>query len=72
MDFSSEIKKIRKEAMLSQKEFAIEIGVSFSSVNRWENQKTIPSYKAVRLIESFCKNERINAEACIREWKKTL
>ena len=39
MSFSNEIVKVRKKAFLTQVEFAKEIGVSFSTVNRWENDK---------------------------------
>lgn len=36
MSYSDEIKKIRKKCFLSQEAFGREIGVSFSSINRWE------------------------------------
>lgn len=46
MNFSEGIKYIRKVAYLSQESFAKEIGVSFSTVNRWERGKSKP----IRLI----------------------
>ena len=36
MDFASTVKELRKRCLLSQMDFAKEIGVSFSTVNRWE------------------------------------
>ncbi|MBQ2090195.1 MAG: helix-turn-helix transcriptional regulator [Bacteroidales bacterium] len=54
MDFSDSIKQIRKATYLSQESFAKEIGVSFSTVNRWENGKTKPNYSAMKRIASFC------------------
>ncbi len=39
MDFSVMIKEIRQECYLSQQSFADELGVSFSTVNRWEKIK---------------------------------
>lgn len=39
MSFSSEIKKVRLSCFLNQAEFAKAIGVSFTTVNRWENGK---------------------------------
>ena len=49
------IKHIRQVNMLSQEAFAKAIGVSFTTVNRWESGKTKPSYKAANRIAVFCK-----------------
>lgn len=45
-----QIKEIRKRLNLSQEEFAKKLGVSFTSVNRWENGQTKPSKLARRQI----------------------
>ena len=45
-----QIKEIRKQLNLSQEEFAKKLGVSFTSVNRWENDQTKPSKLARRQI----------------------
>jgi transcriptional regulator with XRE-family HTH domain len=57
MSFSKSIKRVRIEARMTQKQFAEALGVSFTTVNRWENRKTLPSFPTVKAIESFC-NER--------------
>lgn len=54
MSFADFIKHIRKETFCSQESFAKELGVSFSTVNRWENGKSKPSYAAMKQILSFC------------------
>jgi putative transcriptional regulator len=36
---------------LTQEQFAAELGVTFVSVNRWENSKTQPSPMAMRLMQ---------------------
>lgn len=59
MNISERIKYIRKITYLSQESFAKEIGVSFSTVNRWENGKTKPSYVAMKKINSFCNKNSI-------------
>jgi len=59
MVFSSEFKKLRKKCLLSQEEFAKELGVAFSTVNRWENGKEMPTYKSMRLIMTYCKDNNI-------------
>lgn len=48
-----QIKEIRKKLNLSQEEFAKKLGVSFASVNRWENGQTKPSKLARRQIMSL-------------------
>ncbi|MCO6435251.1 MAG: helix-turn-helix transcriptional regulator, partial [Nitrosomonas nitrosa] len=35
-------------------ELAHELGVSFSTINRWENSKTVPFKLARRQFEAFC------------------
>lgn len=58
--FSEVIKSVRKSCFLSQQAFAKEIGVSFSTVNRWETEKTMPNYKALQKIDDFCKTRGID------------
>lgn len=36
MCFSKDIKEVRKQSLMSQTEFAKALGVSYSTVNRWE------------------------------------
>ena len=62
MTFSEGIKHIRKTTYLSQESFAKEIGVSFSTVNRWERGKSKPSYAAMKRINSFCIENSIHIE----------
>lgn len=45
------IRDIRQKLGLSQEEFASVIGVTFSTVNRWENGHTKPSRLAAKNIE---------------------
>ena len=46
------IKDLRKRLNLSQEEFAQKLGVSFTSVNRWENGQAKPSKLAKKQIET--------------------
>lgn len=48
------IKKIREELSLSQEDLARELGVSFATVNRWENGKTTPFKLARTQFDSYC------------------
>lgn len=60
MNFSDDIKTIRKKCFLSQDAFAKELGIAFSTVNRWETGKAKPNYKTMKLIDDFCKKKGIN------------
>lgn len=57
MNFTpEEIKKLRLKMMLSQTEFAKLLGVTFESVNRYENRRSRPTFKVQRkLIELYKK-----------------
>lgn len=53
-DFVILIKEIRVQLDLSQEDFAREVGVSYATVNRWENGRFLPSRMALRLVEMYC------------------
>lgn len=53
-----QIKETRKQLNLTQEEFAKKIGVSFTSVNRWENGQTKPSKLAQRQIMNLLEHIR--------------
>jgi type I restriction enzyme M protein len=54
-DISRVVKELRSRLNLSQEELAAKLGVSFATVNRWENEKITPRGKArdaiLKLIE---------------------
>ncbi|MBW4444756.1 MAG: helix-turn-helix domain-containing protein [Plectolyngbya sp. WJT66-NPBG17] len=47
------IRETRKLLKLSQTEFATKLGVSFHSVNRWENGRTHPLPLALKQVEGL-------------------
>jgi len=53
-DFVILIKEIRVQLDLSQEDFAREVGVSYATVNRWENGRFLPSRMALRRVEMYC------------------
>ena len=59
MSFPNDIKMVRQKSLLSQEAFAKILGISFSTVNRWETGKSKPSYKTMKLIDDYCKANRI-------------
>ena len=62
MNFSEGIKYVRKVAYLSQGSFTKEIGVSFSTVNRWERGKSKPNYVTMEKINAFCNVNSIKVD----------
>jgi len=59
-NFPETVKEVRRQLALSQEELAHALGVSFATVNRWENRKTVPSKLAQRQFEQFCKHKKID------------
>ena len=53
-DYPALIKEIRRQLEISQEDLARELGVSFATVNRWENGRTKPSRLATAQIDAFC------------------
>lgn len=58
--FSEQVKAVRAALNLSQEELAHALGVSFATVNRWENGKTTPSKMALTLFKAFCTEKNLN------------
>ena len=52
--------QIRQALGYTQEELAKEIDVSFATVNRWENLKTMPSQKAQEKLLNLCNSKGIN------------
>lgn len=60
MEISEVIKTIRAELQMSQTDFAEAVHVSFSTVNRWENNKVVPNRMAKALILDLCEKKNIS------------
>ena len=71
MSFSVEIKKIRQKCLLSQEAFGREIGVSFSSINRWESGRSKPNMSAMKKIKDFCCNHNLDFSVIEEQWFNT-
>jgi len=52
--FPEIVKEIRLQLGLSQQDLANELGVSFATVNRWENSQTRPSKLAKKQLKTYC------------------
>jgi DNA-binding transcriptional regulator YiaG len=56
----SRIRDLRQRLRLTQEDFAHMIGVTFSTVNRWENGKSQPNRIALRLLAGLEKKARVS------------
>lgn len=71
MEFSEEIKTIRQKGFLSQQEFAVEVGVASSTVNRWEKAKAIPNYQTMKRLVAYCNKINVNSKNLELAWKES-
>lgn len=53
-DLPALVKEVRRQLSLSQESLARELGVSFATVNRWENSHVKPSKLARAQLDAFC------------------
>lgn len=70
MDFSIVVKEIRQECYLSQQAFAEELGVSFSTVNRWEKSKAVPNYQTMKRLVGYCKKLNVDCKNLEEAWRE--
>ena len=57
-NIAEELKKLRQQQGWSQEDLARTLGVSFATVNRWENGKTKPSRLAQEKIKQVAYTEK--------------
>ena len=68
MTYSEEIKTIRKKSLLSQEAFGRELGVSFSTINRWESGKSKPNISTMKRIKAFCNANTLDFTELEKQW----
>ena len=62
MNFAENVKQVRTQLKMTQENLAHELGVSFATVNRWENGSYNPSRLAKKTFENFCKMNNVVCE----------
>lgn len=61
------IRELRLAMGLTQEQFAIELGVTCSSVNRWENRRSQPLPLAMQKIAEMLKQMSDSSDATLRD-----
>jgi len=59
MQLAEFIKNVRRQLTMSQEQLAKALDVSFSTINRWENEKSKPSNLAQKTLFDFCEGNLI-------------
>ncbi len=60
MTLSQKIRYIRAERLLSQQEFADAVGVSYSTVGRWERENRKPQARAIGKFILWCQKNGVD------------
>lgn len=68
MQLSDKIRMLREKFLLTQEDFAKELGVAASTVNRWETGKARPNMVAMRTIKQFCETRNYPYEEIESVW----
>lgn len=62
-NYSSLIKELRIKLGMTQKEMSDFLGVSFATLNRWENGHFNPTFKYKTIISRICKDFGVKYES---------
>ena len=62
-DNAGRVRAVRQRLGMSQERFAAEIGVSFSTVSRWENAHNEPSALSWRAIQELARRHGLGENA---------
>ena len=68
MNLPNEIRMLRQKALLTQESFAKELGVAFSTVNRWESGRAHPSMTGMNRLKAFSDSHKLSFESLQEAW----
>lgn len=66
------IRDLRQTLKLTQEKFAAQLGVSFPTINRWENGHATPSPLALRQIEILLNQLTESPDGALRECSQAI
>ncbi len=64
------IRELREYLHLTQEAFASILGVTFATVNRWENGKTMPTGDYLRVLQTLQQLTAYNVPGPAIDWKR--
>nr|WP_199290062.1 helix-turn-helix transcriptional regulator [Leptolyngbya sp. FACHB-60] len=66
------IRELRQTLTLTQEKFAAQLGVSFPTINRWENGHVTPSPLALRQIETLLNQLAESPDGALRKRSQAI
>ncbi len=70
VDISRLVRELRVRTALTQEKFAAKLGVTYPTINRWENGKAKPSPLALKQIEELLRTMGEQGEDLLDEFFK--
>jgi len=68
MKLSVILNETRQKLFMTQEEFATELGVTASTINRWEHSKARPNMKAMKKLRELCDENSLSFNLIEKEW----
>ena len=68
MNLGEAIRITGQKTFYTQEQFAHELDVALSTVNRWELGKAKPNMKAMKAIKAFCKSNGMDYDLIETAW----
>ena len=62
------VRALRERTGLTQEKFAAKLGVTFPTINRWENGRAKPSPLALKQIEDMLRNQGERGKDLLEEF----
>ena len=59
MNFAEAILNLRMALRISQQQLATDLDISYATVNRWENGRTVPNKMTMNVIEHYCHSKNM-------------
>jgi DNA-binding transcriptional regulator YiaG len=59
MEFAEKVRFVRERLRISQEELARALNVSYATINRWENSRTVPYKMAQGVFSAFCEKNGV-------------
>ncbi|MEH2067184.1 MAG: helix-turn-helix transcriptional regulator [Nostoc sp.] len=72
LEVANLIREVRQQLGFSQEKLAAKLGVSFRTVNRWENGRAVPSSLALKQVEGLLHSMSNSSKATVRECGREL
>lgn len=68
VDISRLVRELRERTGLTQEKFAAKLGVTYPTINRWENGRAKPSPLALKQIEALLRSMGDRGQDLLREF----